>query len=92
MNVNILNSMAVGMVFMLVAGALVVLAAMIGDLLCRVTQRRSSIHGRFACAGDPPHSGRAGHSGRDGTTAVCDNWGVRGAGNSGTGICEENSN
>lgn len=73
MNVNILNTMAVGMTFVLVAGVLVVLAAVIGDLLCRVTERRSSIDGRFACAGGPSHSGRAGDAGRDGTTAVCDN-------------------
>ena len=61
MNVNIQNTMAVGLTFVLVTGALVVLAAVIGSLLCRAVGRRSGLAGRFAFAGDPPSRGNASH-------------------------------
>lgn len=80
MVVSIQNTMAVGIIFALVACGLIGLAAMLGVLLCRVTERRSSLDGQAAFAEGLSPGWGAGRAGREGATAVyCDElWRARG--------------
>jgi len=73
MFVSVQNTMAVMMVFVLVTCGLVGLAALVGVLLCRVTERRSGLDGQVAFAEGLSPGWRAGYAGREGATAVyCD--------------------
>ena len=70
MFVSIQNTMTLGIMFVLVACGLVGLAAMVGVLLCRVTERRSSFDSQVAFTEGLSPGWRAGPAGRDGVTAV----------------------
>ena len=88
MNVNLQNTMGAGMTFVLVSGVLVVLAATIGDVFCRITDWGST-GGGLAYAGTPSYGGDTSDAG-EGTavaTELCP-----APGSSKTLICEENGN
>jgi len=73
MNFSMQNAMAVAMIFVLVACGLVGLAAVVGVLLCRATEQRSSLDNQVAFAEGLSPGWRAGHANREGATAVyCD--------------------